>query len=578
VTEADRAKVRGTIADVTDRRRREDERHAAEERLRMGIDNAAVGIIMVDRDLHLTMINPSMRTLLGRADEDLVGRPLELLLHPDDAVTARNRIGALARAELGSYQAERRFVRRDGTTVWALVNVGPVHDAEGNVEHFFAQVQDITDRKAMEDALEHLAVHDALTELPNRTLLTDRVEHALARQSGHVAVLFVDIDRFKFVNDGMGHGAGDELLRVVSQRLRELARPGDTVARFGGDEFVIVCEELVGPHEATRVGDRVAHAIEQPMTLGGREVVVTASIGIAVAGPGATADQLLRDADAAMYRAKERGRARVEVFDEALRGRAADRLELEGALRRALAAGEFTLAYQPVVRVADSSVVGCEALLRWRHPTRGLVSPGEFIPLAEETGLIVPIGAWVLREALGQLRAWHAEGRDLSLGVNVSARQLMAPDLVETVRAAITDTGVDPQRVHLEITESVLMDDVEHSIETLNQLRELGIHFAVDDFGTGYSSLSYLKRLPIDTLKIDQSFVRGLGVAENDSSIVRAIVGMGRALGLDLLAEGVEEAAQLGELRDLGCDVAQGFLWSPAVPAADFPFVVRTPD
>jgi diguanylate cyclase (GGDEF)-like protein/PAS domain S-box-containing protein len=569
-----RARVAGTVVDVTERRRMEDERRVAEIQLRMGIENAAVGIVMIDSDHCVTMANRAMCTLLGRAEDDLVGTPVEDALHPEDAPTVLSRLRALARGDLDSYRAERRYLRADGSTVWALVNVAVVPDPEGAAQYFFAQVQDITDRKAMEDALEHLAVHDALTQLPNRALLTDRVEHALgqlARRGGDVAVLFIDVDGFKFVNDGMGHRAGDELLTVVADRLRGAVRPSDTVARFGGDEFVVVCEQLAGPWEATRIGDRVARAVEEPMTIDGREVVVTASIGIALAGPNATADGLLRDADTAMYRAKERGRARVEVFDDALRGRAAERLELEGALRRALSAGEFELAYQPIVRLDDSTVVGAEALLRWRHPARGIVAPADFIPLAEETGLIVPIGAWVLGEALQQAQTWRAAGHELSISVNLSARQLMWADLVDTVRSAVHRSGIDPRAVHLEITESVLMDDVEHSIGTLTTLRDLGIHFEVDDFGTGYSSLSYLQRLPIDTLKIDRSFVDGLGTEGHDPAIVRAIVGLGRALGMNVHAEGVEQPGELAELRTLGCDLAQGYLWSPALPAADFP-------
>jgi diguanylate cyclase (GGDEF)-like protein/PAS domain S-box-containing protein len=568
------AAVTGTVVDITERRRIEDERREAEARLRLGIENAAMGILMLDRDARITMVNPAMRTMLARPDEEVVGQQVDRFLHPDDGRSARARLAAAVRHEMGAYQTERRFLGPDGALTWALVNVAPVHDADGAVDYFFAQVQDISDRKVMEDALEHLAVHDALTQLPNRTLLTDRVEHALeqlGRHGGAMAVLFVDIDRFKVVNDGMGHRAGDDLLAIVAERLRSTVRPSDTVARFGGDEFVVVCEQLDGPWEAARIGARIARSIEQPMELEGREVVVTASIGVALAGEGSTADALFRDADAAMYRAKERGRARVEVFDEALRGRAAERLELEGALRRALTAGEFELAYQPIVRVSDEAVVGAEALVRWRRPDRGLVSPADFIPLAEETGLIVPLGAWVLGEALRQARTWHDEGHRVGIGVNLSARQLMAPDLVGTVRRALATSGIDPQWVHLEITESVLMDDVEYSIETLRRLKELGIRFAVDDFGTGYSSLSYLKRLPIDTLKIDQSFVRGLGDSDDDSAIVRAILGLGRSLGLDVLAEGVEEAGQLAELRALGCDTAQGFLWSAAVPGPEFP-------
>ncbi|MDQ1374837.1 MAG: hypothetical protein QOJ09_2175, partial [Actinomycetota bacterium] len=420
-------------------------------------------------------------------------------------------------------------------------------------------------RKRSEEELAHQALHDLLTGLPNRALLLDRLEQALARARRHeglVAVLFLDLDHFKVLNDSRGHAAGDELLQAVAGRLRDVIRPSDTVGRFGGDEFVVVCEGMNDEAEARLMGERIAKAVATPFPLSAGEVFIGVSVGISLATGNDEADTALRDADAAMYRAKERGRGRVEVFDERLRVRSRLRYETESALRRALDRGELTVAYQPVVAVADGHMGGAEALVRWQHPDFGEILPDQFIPLAEEAGLITSIGAWVLEEACAQTARWvreHPEAAHFSISVNLSARQLLLPDLVDNVVDVLRRARLDASHLTIEITESVLMEDVDFSIERLHGLKELGVRLAVDDFGTGYSSLSYLKQLPLDTLKVDRSFVDGLGTDPHDSSIVAAVVALADALGLVALAEGVETRLHVAELRSLGCQLAQGF-------------------
>jgi diguanylate cyclase (GGDEF)-like protein len=424
---------------------------------------------------------------------------------------------------------------------------------------------------------EHQALHDPLTDLPNRALLADRIEQVLARsarQPGRVAVLFLDIDQFKVVNDGLGHARGDELLGQVAARLQAVVRPGDTLARFGGDEFVIVCDDI--PDD--RVGDiatRIADALRHPFALGGLPVSVSASIGIALSTVDSDADSLLRDADLAMYRAKDAGRDRAVLFDAGMHLEAANRLDLETGLRSAVDRGELRLYYQPVVRLDDGAPIGVEALLRWQHPQRGLLLPGDFIGVAEATGLIIPIGAWVLREALTQVQRWRRDlpdAADLWVSVNISGKQIDHPGLVGDVHRALELSAIPPPCVRLEVTESVVMGEADGTMPAASALRDLGVQLAIDDFGTGYSSLSHLKRLPVTTLKIDRSFVDGLGGDDPfDPPIADAIISMARALGLDVVAEGVETPAQLATLRGLGAKYAQGYLWSPPLPAAEIP-------
>jgi diguanylate cyclase (GGDEF)-like protein len=425
---------------------------------------------------------------------------------------------------------------------------------------------------------EHQALHDPLTGLPNRLLLTDRIEQALARSGrtdGTVLVMFLDLDLFKVVNDSLGHHAGDALLIDVAHRLQAAVRPGDTLARFGGDEFVIVCDGI-SPDEVTTVPERISASLLQPFTSLHRDVTVSASIGVALANDASDAQTLMRDADVAMYRAKDRGRNQVVLFHEVMHREADERLQDSVGLRRALDREEFRLHYQPVVDITSGQTIGVEAMIRWQDPDRGLLEAGTFIPAAEETGLIVPIGYWVLDTAIAKAQQWRSQipqARDLWIAVNISARQLLAPGLVDHLSRTLEQTGIPVSAVHLEITESALMSDLTAVVERLAALRALGLRLAIDDFGTGYSSLAYLKRLPVTTVKIDRSFVGGLGGSEDafDRPIVDAIIRMAQSLHLDVVAEGVETQEQSVTLQALGARAAQGFLWSPPLAEEDVP-------
>ncbi|MDT7713735.1 MAG: hypothetical protein QOG46_2638, partial [Pseudonocardiales bacterium] len=428
-----------------------------------------------------------------------------------------------------------------------------------------------TSEAVAQGGLAHRVLHDPLTDLPNRTLFLDRLELALARLHRHrcsIAVLFIDLDNFKVVNDSLGHNAGDRLLVELAARLRDAMRPSDTIARFGGDEFVVLCEDITEARDAVYVGERIVAAASEPFQLDAREMFVTASVGVALAIDGdATPETLLRDADAAMYRAKEQGRGRVEVFDEALRARIMERLDLENGLRRALKRGELRVYYQPEVSAAKGRMVAVEALVRWEHPERGLLQPSDFVPLAEEIGLIVEIGEWVLNEACHQIAEWRRKGADIDVAVNVSARQLAQRDIVEVVRGALERSGLPPEALCLEITESAVMRDPEAALATLTLVKELGVKVALDDFGVGFSSLAQLKEmLPLHALKVDRSFISGIADDDRNSAIVAAVVMMATTLGLTAIAEGVETEAQALQARALGCDVSQGFFFTAPGP------------
>ncbi|HWF33430.1 MAG TPA: EAL domain-containing protein [Solirubrobacteraceae bacterium] len=450
---------------------------------------------------------------------------------------------------------------------------GRAADADADFVQALANIlADAIQQRDTEDRIRYQALHDPLTDLPNRVLFLDRLGHALTRPGAEVAVVLLDIDNFKLVNDSLGHGAGDELLRKIAPRLTDALRPGDTIARLGGDEFVVLLERVADERAAARIAERIVAAFALPFALSAGEHFAKASLGIAIAGgeqeePAA----LIRDADAAMYQAKARGRARFEVFDGAMRARTVRRLSVENDLRRALERDELRVAYQPIVSLKDDSIAAVEALLRWSHPERGTIAPADFIPVAEESGLIEPIGRWVLNAACAQAAKWHAlqpAARPLGIAVNLSVRQFTQRDLEATVAGALAASGIEPSSLCLEITESVLLDEPDTASETIKGIARHGVRFALDDFGTGYSSLAYLTRLPIDGLKVDRSFVDELGSSARSTAITTAIVRMAQALSIEVVAEGVETQCQLDTLRDLGCELAQGFYFHRPLEAS----------
>lgn len=564
--------VYGIYRDITGRKRGEAALRESERRYALAARGANDGLWDWDLVQNTVYFSERWRQMLGLPDHEVMSRPDDWFrrVHQDD----RDRVQAELRAHVErvtpQFESEYRVQHADGDWRWVLCRGVAARDAAGRAVRLAGSQTDISARKRAEQQLLHDAFHDGLTGLPNRALFLSLLERSIGRHRRRAeylfAVLFLDIDRFKNVNDSLGHMVGDQLLVAVARRIGQCIRPGDTVARLGGDEFTILLEDIPDADDAIRVAERIQADLAEAFQLGEHEVFTTASIGIALSGRAVRSpEEVLRDADTAMYRAKTDGKARHRVFDEAMHESAVSLLQIETDLRRALERNELRLVYQPIVRLDDDALAGFEALLRWDHPERGLITPDDFIRLAEETGLILPIGQWVLWEACRQMQAWN-RGRNgappLTVSVNLSPRQFAQAELVEMVADALAVTGLPSHCLKLEITESSLMQEAEASIRLLNDLKQLGVQVQVDDFGTGYSSLSYLHRFQIDALKIDRTFVARLGGARGpDHELVRTIVTLARNLGIEVVAEGVEARSQRAYLADLGCDFAQGFLF-----------------
>jgi diguanylate cyclase (GGDEF)-like protein/PAS domain S-box-containing protein len=586
--------VIGVSRDITERARGEAAVRASEERLRLAIDAARLSVW--ERELDVPAVrfwaNGNDASSSGEAatvpptarpsgpDEGAYRGFLDAV-HPDDQERVQT-VSRRARAEFGAFNVEYRVLAAEGTFTWRHT-FGRVYPPAGDRPARMVGVDmDVTERKVLEEQLAYQAFHDPLTGLANRVLFRDRVEHALSRagRSGavreHVAVLFLDLDDFKSVNDTLGHAEGDRLLEAVAARLLRATRGCDTVARLGGDEFAVLLEDMAGPDDALTVAERIVAALRAPVGVTGKDVLVSASIGIAHARPDDSTGELLRNADVAMYQAKEGGKGCARVFEPAMHAAIVERLTLAADLRHAVDRGELRLLYQPIVELESGRLTGVEALVRWQHPDRGLVAPAVFIPLAEEVGMIVPVGRWVLVEACRQLRSFDGlvspgAGPDrggLTMSINLSGLQLQDPELVAHVAGALAEAGVAPARVVLEITESVLMRHAEETIATLHALKALGVRLAIDDFGTGYSSLSYLQRFPVDVLKIDKAFVDGVARGGSDAALARAIIALGDSLGLRTVAEGIEHPEQWAQLAALGCGHGQGYLFARPLTAA----------
>lgn len=565
-----------TFQDVTQRRQAEVSLRESEERYAIAVQGAKDGLWDWNLRTNQVYFSPRWKSMLGWQEDD-VGHNLDewfSRIHPEDFEDVKALLVAHLEGITSDFECEYRMLHQDGAYRWMLCRGLAVRSlTDGKVSRIAGSLTDITSRKQTEKQLLHNALHDALTDLPNRALFMDRLERSLERHKRNpdhlFAVLFLDLDRFKIVNDSLGHVVGNHLLVEIARRLQTCVRGEDTVSRLGGDEFVILLEAIACPTDATRVAERIQQELSQPFHLNEHEMFVTVSIGIALsASEYAQPEDILRDADTAMYRAKALGKSRYELFDSSMHTHAVTLLQLETDLRHAIDRQEFELHYQPIVALKTNSLSGFEALVRWRHPQRGLVPPGAFIPIAEETGLINPIGWWVLQAACEQMRYWQhqfAINPPLMMSVNLSGKQLAQPDVVERVQQILQKTGLNPAALKLEITESSIMENAEATTERLQQLKALGIQLSIDDFGTGYSSLSYLYRFPIDTLKIDRSFVNAMDTELEKLELVRTIATLAWNLNMDIVAEGVENKKQLTYLKSLGCQYAQGYLFSKPV-------------
>lgn len=562
-------KLLGTVQDITERRRTDAALRDSEYKLRTLFTNMNEGLTQVNTDEVIEFVNDRLCEMTGYRRDELVGhKTIDLLFDEESARIVLRANKDRQKGVPGQYEA--RLKKKSGELLWVLVSGAPIMNEQGQLTGTLGMFMDISERKRIEEQLVHDAFHDALTGLANRALFMDHlrltIERCKSRHSNYYAVLFLDFDRFKVINDSLGHAEGDELLVQIAERLSTVVRTGDLLARLGGDEFVILLTEMLDAEDAMHVARRIQSDLENPFNLRGSEVFISASIGIALSTDGPrTADEMLRDADIAMYRAKAMGKARYEVFNESMRAAATSRLQLENEIRVGIERREFELFYQPILWLETNELVGFEALVRWRHPERGIVFPESFIPAAEESGLILPLGRWILAESCRQLRDWQTSYRDadgLVVHVNLSCKQFLQSNLVEQVAEILAETGVSPACLKLEITESYLIENSETALRTMTGLRSLGVGLSLDDFGTGYSSLSYLHSLPLNCLKIDRSFISRLNENGENSQIVRTIIEMAENLNMQVIAEGIETHEHLAELNRLNCGYGQGYLFS----------------
>ncbi|WP_321530804.1 EAL domain-containing protein [uncultured Desulfuromonas sp.] len=559
--------IQGFFRDITARKETEKALQTSEERFRTIYESSVAGIAMLAPDGHFLQANSAFCNFLGYSEEELLQLKITDVTHPEDIKDTLSRRNIACANRLHSIVCEKRYIRKDGSVFWAQLSSTWFFDDNGNPLYTVPVIQDITRRKEAEQRIRELAYYDSLTGLANRTLFNDRLDQVMARsrrRQSRFALMFLDLDRFKGVNDTLGHAVGDAMLRQAAERLTSCLRENDTVARLGGDEFVIILSDYKGDANLPRVADKILKSLSSPFDLGVREVYSSTSIGIAIyPEDGDEATDLLRHADMAMYAAKESGGDTFRFYSSEMNARAVSRMDMEANLRRALEQEEFFIEYQPQIDLITNKVAGVEALLRWQHPQLGVIPPTQFIGLAEETNLILPLGEWVMQRVFEQCVMWKREGYlPFRVGINVSGRQFAQPDFVDMVCRLLDETGAAPELLEFEITESVVMKDVDAAVLTLEALKKLGINMAIDDFGTGYSSLSCLKHLPLNRLKIDKSFISDLQDNADDRAIVEATIAMAKRLDLGVTAEGVETEGQYGFVQKRECDEVQGFYFS----------------